>query len=384
MMKKNQSKKNTVIITGGHHNSAVSIIDWFSRNNKDLNIFWFGRKYVPGTKYISPEYIEVTGRNIQFFNINAGKLYRTSNIRYLTKILKHIILIPVGIIHALILLKKCKPDLIISFGGYIGFAVVFSGWLLNIRSIAHEQTIVLGLSNQLSALFVKNIYVSWPLSAYQVSKRLRRKMIYTGMPIRSTLLNKDQKVPETFINLNNKKPTLYFTGGKLGSETINNLVLLTINDLVHKYNIIWQCGPKEFYEKYKKHLDTLPMELKENLFLKSYITEDEIGYVLQKTDIIISRAGAHTIYEIGILQKRAIIIPIYWSSRNEQYLNAKVLEEAGLCKIINEKILTKELFIRTLIEAEKINTANFKNDIFIINGQERLGNEINKHLRYKQ
>lgn len=99
-----------MVITGGHHNSALPVIKELEKRYSDLSIFWFGHKSsIKGDKNQTLEYHEITAMDIPFYNLQAGKLYKTYDIRRLIKI-------PIGYFHALYLLFQIKPDIILSFG----------------------------------------------------------------------------------------------------------------------------------------------------------------------------------------------------------------------------------------------------------------------------
>jgi UDP-N-acetylglucosamine--N-acetylmuramyl-(pentapeptide) pyrophosphoryl-undecaprenol N-acetylglucosamine transferase len=68
-------------------------------------------------------------------------------------------------------------------------------------------------------------------------------------------------------------------------------------------------------------------------------------------DIFLGRAGANTVYEIGVLAKPSIFVPIPWVTNNEQYENAKALENAGLSEIVEEEKF-KETNLKSLLETQ--------------------------------
>ena len=109
-----------LIITGGHHNSALVVAqDFIKRGHK---VAWIGHKYAQmGDKNLSAEYTEVVANNIPFYNLKAGKSSLISLPR-----------VPFGIYHAFKILKKEKPAAVISFGSYLGVAVVIAAWLQKI------------------------------------------------------------------------------------------------------------------------------------------------------------------------------------------------------------------------------------------------------------
>lgn len=364
-----------LLFTGGHHNSAVALIDWLKEKDESISYVWVGKKK-------SPEYKEVRHRNIPFYNIYAGKLFRATSIRYLHKIIWNLLIIPVGFLTALRILSKEKPTLIISFGGFIALPIIFAGKILKIPSVTHEQTTTMGLANSLIAKYVDKIYVSWPVTFYP--EKFKEKLVYTGLPLRKSLFNprKDKK----FV-FKNKKPVLYVTGGKSGASVLNTYVLNNLTELLSSVNIIWQTGSNSEYNNTRKIKDDI-LSLndweQEGVFYQDYYDESDIGEIFNNVDLVVSRGGAHTVYELLALKIPAIIIPIPWSSNNEQYKNAQYFESSGLGVLFDQEEIDAEGFLKQVLSMiTNLNKWKIKDSKFdvLLNGQECLGNEIFSQLK---
>ena len=374
-----------LLFTGGHHNSALAIVKWLSINEKNIKIEWVGDQ-IPSDCVVYPEYKEVSDLNIPYHRIIAGKIFRFSNPIYLPKAILSFLKIPIGFFQAFYLLLTNRPDLIVSFGGFIAVPVVVSGKLLGIKSVTHEQTVVLGFANSIIARFVDSIYVSWPISLYSAKDSIKNKMVYAGLPIDIDGL----RTVERFGFKNNLR-TIYVTGGKKGSLTINECILSNLEFLVSNFNIIWSCGDtkgKFDFENISFAIDKLEEKLKSRILLKEYFFKSEISTVFNTCDFVISRSGAHTVYELAILEKPCILIPIPWSSNDEQKKNAELLVKVGLGEIIEESELLKQDFRDKVVDfSDKLEKR--KNgvrldelgDIVTEKGQENLGNEIVKILK---
>ncbi len=367
-----------ILFTGAHHNSALSTLDWMQKNGStydaEFDFYWVGHKNVRNSKVLSPEYLEVTKRKAIFLNLKTGKLYRFKHFSYIPHFLYNLLLIPWGFIQSFFYLLQYRPDLIISFGGYLSVPIIINGWILRIPSVAHEQTTVVGLANKITQPFVKRVFTAWPVEYYEGSNI--KKFMYVGLPLRDQIIESLTKKQAPY-EFPVKKPVLYITGGKAGSHFINNLVLSSLPDLTKMVNLIWSAGHQN-YEKVKLGLSKI--EYEDSILLKEYFMEDEIGRVYSTADVILSRAGAHTIYEIGILQKPAILIPIPWASNDEQRNNALILEESGIAKVLEEDQTGKEVFLDALREmlSSNVKPQNLK---LILDGQEKLGHEILKILK---
>lgn len=320
-----------IVITGGHHSSALPVIKKLWEQYPDTQIYWFGHKFsAQGDKNPTLEFHEITSLNIPFYSIHAGKFYRTLNLKRLAKI-------PYGFFQCLYLLVKIKPDVILSFGGYIAVPTVIAGWVLGISSITHEQTVVAGWANRLVSKFAKKVLVSWSQSQKYFPKG---KTVFVGLPLRREIF----KVKSQSFPVDNKLPTIYITTGKIGSHIINKVVGECLGDLLSFCNIIHQCGDNSVFNDFEM-LTGLKNGLGDTIghyYLRKFIFEDEIGEAFSKSALVVSRSGAHITGELLALKKPRLLIPIPWVSHNEQYENAKILVDTGLGTILPEAKLSAQ------------------------------------------
>lgn len=326
-----------VVICGGHHNSGLLLAKAFQK--KGENVFWFGHKFTMlGEKNPSAEYLEVTKESIPFYEIKAGKLQK----KY--KYIRNFLRIPLGFAMSFFYLFKIRPDVIISFGGYLALPVAICGSILRIPVFTHEQTVVSGLANKIIAKVARKIFISFKTSEKYFPPE---KVIFSGLPIRNSIFK--NKSP-TFID--SKKRTIYITGGKQGSHIINEAVFNILPKLLEKFNIIHQCGSTSLYNDIEKAFNIKKnlSKFSGNYLVKEYFFEDEIGSVFNSADFVIGRSGAHTVYELLVLKKPAILIPIPWSSGNEQENNAELLVSLGLAEILPQNELEKGLLYEKIIE----------------------------------
>ena len=351
----NISKK--IVITGGHHSSALPVIERLRSIDRNIEIIWFGHKYsLRGDKSPTLEFIEISGMDIPFINLNAGKVYRNFNIFKLFKV-------PFGFFRAFFSLFRLKPNVILSFGGYLAVPVVISGWLLGIPVVTHEQTVVVGYANKLISFFAKKILISWPTSEKHFPKE---KIMYSGIPLRKEILISKSNA----ITVENNLPVVYVMGGKTGSHLINNLILNNMEKILTVCNVIHQTGNNSVYGDYERLVnkyEEIRSIVKGSYYARKFILEGEIGEIYSKANLVISRSGAHVTAELLALEKPSLLIPIPWVSHNEQYENAKILKNAGLSEILEEKDLLKKDFSEyikqtlTNINKYKLNDLSIKN-----------------------
>ena len=337
-----------IIICGGHLTPALSVINKLKIENHELwgkdQVLFVGRKYpLEGETTVSAEQKIIAQMGIPFIPLTTGRLQRKFTRYTIPSLLK----IPIGFFQALWWTKKFKPDIILSFGGYVALPVVVAGWFLRVPIVTHEQTVVSGLANKIIGMLAKKICVSWPGS---VKNFPASKVILTGNPVRREIfeIKKTPLLPVSHALY----PMIYVTGGSLGSHWINEAVLQCLPQLLEKYVVVHQCGESEKYRDWEKlkaqsasWRTKLKRELKERYFLTKYVEPEDIGWVLNRADLVVSRAGANILAELAALGKPALFIPIPWASGDEQTKNAQMLADVGIAEILPQRELDgKRLF----------------------------------------
>jgi len=332
-----------VVITGGHLTPALAVIEELKK--RGWEIIFLGRKYAAeGVKTPSVESEIIPKMGIPFFTLMAGRIQR----RFTRWTIPAILRIPVGFFQAFLYLRRLRPDVVLSFGGYVSAPVVFAGWLLGIPVITHEQTTVKGLATKFNSLFAQKIAVSWETNLNDFSSH---KVIFTGNPIRKDIFKFNKKIWQD-LNFEKKLPLVFITGGNQGSHIINMAVGEIIFPLVKIANVFHQCGHLNAFgdfEKLEKLRNKLPNKLKSRYRVKKYLNGEEMGTLLFKADLVVSRAGANTITELAALGKPCILIPLPWLYQNEQGKNARMLAKTGIAEVLLQKNLSGKSLL-TLIK----------------------------------
>ncbi len=329
-----------IILTGGgtagHTTPNVALLPMLKQNNYE--IFYIGSK-----NGIEKEIIENVG--IKYYGISSGKLRRYLDVKNLTDSLR----VLKGVAEAKKLIKKIKPDIIFSKGGFVSVPVVLAGKMCRVPVVIHESDITPGLANKISIPFATVVCTTFPETIKNLPKR---KGIVTGTPIRQELFkgNKDKIYPK--LKLKNKKPILLVMGGSLGSVKINNYIRNSLNKLLRDFNIIHICG-KNNLDKGLQNLDGY------NQF--EYVST-ELKDIFVVSDLIVSRAGANSIYEFLALRKPNLLIPLSKdASRGDQILNANSFKAQGFSKVIEEENLSENLLVEEIKDLYKNRDKYIKN-----------------------
>lgn len=339
--------KSKIVFTGGHHNSALVVA--LALKKEGHPIAWIGHKFAAGgDKSISAEYQEVTKNDIPFYELKTGKFYRQFNP------LTHL-KTAFGFFQALFLLLQIRPKFIVSFGGYLSVPVVIAGWFLHIDSVSHEQTVVAGWANRAITPFVKKMFLTHPSSLVNYPAK---KAMLVGLPLRPELF--DQKLKRKF-----QPRLLYVSCGKQGSHLVNSAIFPLVPELVKHFTLVHQTGANtqtRDLDKARRVKESLGV-LSDRYQFAPYFFAKEAATYLQSAYVVVSRAGAHLTYELSILQKRTVFVPISWVSHNEQLLNANEAARITLAIVVEEKDLNSKSLYDAIRRVAKMKpTGKIKTD----------------------
>ncbi|MEX0616544.1 MAG: UDP-N-acetylglucosamine--N-acetylmuramyl-(pentapeptide) pyrophosphoryl-undecaprenol N-acetylglucosamine transferase [Candidatus Woykebacteria bacterium] len=325
-----------IALSGGHLTPALAVIDEFKKM-ANVEIIFIGRaRSTEGDVTPSAESVVIPNLGIKFYAISAGRLQRHLSLYTIPSIAK----VPLGVIQSLAILGKEKPDIIISFGSYVALPVVFSGWILGIPTITHEQTLKGGLANKFITRFAKKIALSWEESRKYFPGE---KTVVVGNPIRKEILNLKR--------VRTSRPVIFITGGNQGAHIINETVGDVLPDLLKKYEVVHQTGGSEAfkdYEKLKAASSILPKRFQNRYIIEKWFSSEEISKILAKTSVLVGRSGANTVSETAALGVPAIFIPLPHSAGGEQTINAQILENLQAAVILPQERLTPKRLLNSV------------------------------------
>jgi len=324
--------KKRIVFTGGHASSTAFVVfQEIKKEKKPWDLYWIGlksslegEKVPPLSTLFFPKY------GIMTYEISTGRIQRKFTLHTIPSLIR----IPFSFLQVYTLLKKIRPHLILSFGGFAAFPVVVVGFLLKIPIIIHEQTSVVGRANRLSAFFARKIAISRPSSFRYFPKT---KTLLIGNPIPSDIISEELKgLPKT--------PTIFITGGQTGAQAINEVVAKSLSSLLKRFKIIHQTGLKDL-NKFKKIREKLDPNIRKKYQVYGLVDFTKYDKLFKSANLLISRAGANTVAKILAAKKPAILIPLPISYLNEQEENAIYARDFGLARVIKqEKLTTQRLF----------------------------------------
>lgn len=291
--------------------------------------------YIGSKNGIEKEMITDSAKDTKYIPISSGKLRRYlsfENFKDVFKVLK-------GVLDARKVLKKEKPDLVFSKGGFVSVPVIIAAKSLKIPSIVHESDVTPGLANKISMKFANKMYTTFEETLKYVPKE---KSDYIGAIIREDLRDGSKEEGYQLTGFNDQLPVLLIMGGSLGSKALNKAIRDNLDYLTKKYQIIHLTG--------KGHVD---QNIKNANYVQYEFVSNELMHFYAITDTVISRAGANAIYEFATLKLPMLLIPLGLDqSRGDQIDNAKIFEKNGYAKVLQEKDVNQSNLISQLDKLE--------------------------------
>ena len=309
-----------IILTGGgtagHVTPNIALLPELQKKG-------FSVEYIGSQAGIEKELI--SNLNIPYHRISSGKLRRYFDFKNVTDTVR----VVKGVADATKVLKKVKPKIIFSKGGFVTVPVIVAAHFLKIPVIIHESDITPGLANRIAIPLSTYVCASFPETINHLPPE---KAVLTGSPIRENLFIGKEKIGRTLCSFPSSKPIVLIMGGSLGSVRINQCVRSALPTLLEKFNIIHICGK-----------DNLDKEISAEGYVQFEYVSKELPHIFACSDLIISRAGSNSIYEFLALKKPNLLIPLTKeASRGDQILNAKSFSEQGFSKVLPEESMTEQ------------------------------------------
>lgn len=312
--------------TAGHVTPNIALMPALKEAGFDI-------EYIGSINGMEKGLIEATGT--PYHGISSGKLRRYFDWKNFSdpfRVLK-------GYGQAVSLMKKIKPDVVFSKGGFVSVPVVLAAKHCHIPAIIHESDITPGLANKIAIKGAKKVCCNFP----ETMKYLPAdKAVLTGSPIRRELFSGNAENAIRLCNFkDHSKPVLLVIGGSLGSKIVNEAVRKVLPELLEKFYVIHLCG--------KGNLDN---SLSGTIgYAQFEYASSELTDMFALADMAISRAGANSICELLALHKPNILIPLSAAaSRGDQVLNANSFKKQGFSYVLEEEHLTAESLFKAVQE----------------------------------
>jgi UDP-N-acetylglucosamine--N-acetylmuramyl-(pentapeptide) pyrophosphoryl-undecaprenol N-acetylglucosamine transferase len=310
--------------TGGHIFPNAAIIEELNKRGV-REIIWLGAGQGKEREWAEK-------LNVRFFGICTGKLRRYFSLKNITDLMGVIF----GVFQSFFILLRHRPSVLFSKGGFVSVPPVVASWLLRVPIITHESDIEPGLATKIISRFASVVCVSFEDTE---SFFIKKKVVHTGNPVRSFVKDGDREKGLQFLGFQKDLPVVFVIGGSLGAASINSAVREMCNTHKLNFNLAHQCG--------RGNLDK--DLLRKDMYFPLEFVEKEMGDVLAAADLVVSRAGAGAIFEIGYMKKPSILVPLPKSkSRGEQIENAHYFEKNGASLIVRDENLNGGVLYETI------------------------------------
>mgnify|MGYP000147766572 CR=1 FL=1 len=314
--------------TAGHVTPNIALLPKLRELGYDIH-------YIGSYEGIEKKLIEDV--NVPYYGIASGKLRRyfdPKNFSDPFRVLK-------GYGEARKILKKLKPDVVFSKGGFVAVPVVLAAKHLHIPVIIHESDMTPGLANKISLSAATKVCCNFPETMGYIPEG---KAVLTGSPIREELLHGNKLAALNLCGFAANKPVILVIGGSQGSVAVNDAVRGILPELLKKYQVIHLCG--------KGKLDSTKTDMEG--YIQFEYVKKELADLFALADVCISRAGANAICELLALRKPNLLIPLSANaSRGDQILNANSFAKQGFSTVLEEEVLTADTLSQAIEETYK-------------------------------
>lgn len=302
----------TIVLTGGgtagHVTPNLALLPYLEAAG--YRVCYFGSKKGIERKLLSDYPIPYTA-------ISTGKLRRYFDLKNFTDPFRVI----GGFVEARRALKKLRPSLVFSKGGFVSVPVVRAAWSLGIPCIIHESDMTPGLANRLCYGAAARILCNFPETLQSLPEG---KAVLTGTPIRDSLFSGDREKGLALCGFTGDRPVLMVMGGSQGAASVNKAVRDHLDGLLKDFQIVHLCG--------QGHLDPA-LEGRPGYRQFEYV-RDDLRHLFAAADLILSRSGANAICEILALRIPNILVPLSAGSRGDQVLNAASFRDRGFSEVV--------------------------------------------------
>jgi UDP-N-acetylglucosamine--N-acetylmuramyl-(pentapeptide) pyrophosphoryl-undecaprenol N-acetylglucosamine transferase len=332
-------KRPVIVLTGGGTAGHVSVNEALIPEFIDKG---YEIHYIGSHDGIEKDLISNGHRDVIYHSIQSGKLRRYFSMKNFSDPFR----VGAGVLQAYSILRKVKPEIIFSKGGFVSVPVVLAAKLAKIPVVAHESDVTPGLANKLALPFAKHIFTVFEQTLNYVPAG---KATCTGAVIRPEIFQGDRKEGLRIAGLTGEKPVFIVMGGSQGSAVLNNAVRKELASILGKFEVIHLCGKGNIDESLESTKGYTQFE---------YVT-DGLPHLLAASDYAVSRAGSNAIFELLSVLKPMLLIPLSAAqSRGDQLLNASLFKSLGIANVAQEEELEEssmeELFTSLSKDGESL------------------------------
>ena len=311
--------------TAGHVTPNLALIPRLQADGWEVH--YIGAANSPEQNLIS----QVEG--VSYHCVSVGKLRRYFDLKNFSDPFR----VVAGVFQAAGIIRKIKPNVVFSKGGFVSVPVVYGAKLNGVPTVIHESDMTPGLANKLCAPFAKVECCTFP----EAVKYAKGKGVHTGTPIRPEILSGSAQAGRERFGFTETRPILMVMGGSTGAQAINQNLWAALPQLTGSFQILHLCGKGNLNEDFTGAANYVQVE---------YLNE-EMADAYACADIVVSRAGANALCELLAARKPALLIPYPKSaSRGDQILNAESFRARGLAHVLMQEDMTPDTLTRAITD----------------------------------
>ncbi|WP_211747507.1 undecaprenyldiphospho-muramoylpentapeptide beta-N-acetylglucosaminyltransferase [Paenibacillus sp. Marseille-Q4541] len=326
-IERNEISRKSIVFTGGgsagHIMINLVLIKKF--REEGWNIHYIGSKHGMEKELVSAY------EDVHYYGISSGKLRRYwdwNNVKDPFKVLK-------GIVQSYFLIRKIKANVVFAAGGFVSVPVVIGGWLNRVPVLIREPDRTFGLANRISLPFATKVCTSYEETGNELPLY---KVVHIGGVVREELKEGSLLRGMHETGFTRDKPVLLMMGGSQGARILNEVLATCIDDLLTDFQVVHLCG--------KGKAEQFSGVERTGYKVMEY-AGDELPDLLAMADVVVSRAGSTSLFELLSMRKPMLLVPLSNGSRGEQRVNSEAFQQAGYAEVLPEEDLNGQ----TLTEA---------------------------------
>ncbi|GEN82645.1 UDP-N-acetylglucosamine--N-acetylmuramyl-(pentapeptide) pyrophosphoryl-undecaprenol N-acetylglucosamine transferase [Sporosarcina luteola] len=327
-------KRPVIVLTGGGTAGHVSV------NEALIPVFidkGYEVHYIGSHDGIEKELIKDRHREVTYHAIQSGKLRRYFSMKNFSDPFR----VGAGVVQAFSILRKLKPEIIFSKGGFVSVPVVLAAKLAKIPVVVHESDVTPGLANKLALPFSNHIFTVFEQTLEYLPVG---KATCTGAVIRPEIFEGIKEEGLRIAGLTGTKPVFIVMGGSQGSALLNDATRKELTTILDRFEVIHLCGKGNIDESLERIPGYTQFE---------YVTEG-LPHLLAAADYAVSRAGSNAIFELLSVHKPMLLIPLSAAqSRGDQLLNASLFKSLGIAETVLEEELENSMMVNLFSSLEE-------------------------------
>lgn len=341
--------------TGGHVYPGLAIADEVRARNPEARIVYVGAR---GRMEASL----VPKRGYPIHLVHARGL---PSGRQPLALLRFAISTGFGVLQSLFHLSRHRPRMIVATGGFASSPVLLAHWIIKslrlsgaCRCFVHEQNVVPGKVNRLAGRIADRIGVSFEASLRYFPPE---KTTWAGYPVRREIGAVSRDAARASRGLPADAKVVFAFGASSGARSINRAVVDALPSLlsrsdIHVIHVIGQTRSPEYDAETdtRNRLERLGLggEPLSRYHQSDYSHEIETLYAA--SDLVIGRASAGVVTEIGVCGIPSILVPLPYAPGDHQAVNARTLESRGAARVVYESISVEESRTIGVVDGDRL------------------------------